>query len=313
MSGFTFRDYASDAPPLKVPGASYHGRVPRLHESLLCPVCHSRLRSGRADRSEAGFSDGARRLLLCEQGHHFDAAKQGYFNLLTGKGTAFEADSAAMIHARSDFLAAGHYRPLAEAVVSAAQLDTARPARILDAGAGTGYYLHALLEQNPAAEAIAMDISKFALRRAARTLPDALCLVWDIWRTLPLAAGCVDVLLNIFAPRNPQEFARVVAGGGILVSVTPLPRHLREIADLAGLLEVPAGKGRDVAEGLADSFTELSSTVVEYTMNLSATDIADVAAMGPAGHHHARLDPATIPAQTAVTASFTVQTFRRTP
>ncbi|MFP3468351.1 SAM-dependent methyltransferase, partial [Leifsonia sp. SIMBA_070] len=51
--------------------------------------------------------------LACGRGHRFDAARQGYFNLLTGAGTKFSADTAEMVQARVDFLGAGHYLPMA--------------------------------------------------------------------------------------------------------------------------------------------------------------------------------------------------------
>ena len=108
---------------------------------LLCPVCRNSLRSG---------GDGAR-TLVCGAGHSFDAAKQGYFNFLVGKGTAFEADTAQMVAARFDFLSAGHYQPLADAVAELAAPALAgvregRPA-VLDAGTGTGHYLRTLLDR----------------------------------------------------------------------------------------------------------------------------------------------------------------------
>ena len=46
--------------------------------------------------------------LQCPAGHSFDAAKQGYYNFLTGKGTAFTADSAAMAASRAACLDSGH-------------------------------------------------------------------------------------------------------------------------------------------------------------------------------------------------------------
>ncbi len=108
---------------------------------LLCPVCRNSLRPG----------DGGTRTLECGAGHHFDAAKQGYFNFLVGKGTVFEADTADMVAARFDFLSAGHYQPLADAVAELAApalLSTPgkRPA-VLDAGTGTGHYLRAVLDR----------------------------------------------------------------------------------------------------------------------------------------------------------------------
>lgn len=212
--------------------------------------------------------DGAARLLRCGRGHRFDAARQGYFNLLTGRGTAFEADTAGMVQARIDFLERGHFQPLADTVCAAAnEFAIDRPV-VLDAGAGTGYYLDAVQDRVSASAAVALDISKFALRRAARLLPGVLCLVWDVWRPLPVAEGSVDLLLNVFAPRNPTEFARVCRDGGILLVVTPLPHHLREIAEAAGLLDIRPGKDDDVAASMADSFEVVETTVLEFTMTL---------------------------------------------
>ena len=73
--------------------------------------------------------------------------------------------------------------------------DTGTPV-VVDAGAGTGYYLHEVTTRlspqgsgSTAPAAVAFDISKFALRRAARLNPDAAVFVWDVWRPLPLAAA----------------------------------------------------------------------------------------------------------------------------
>ncbi|MHA7293953.1 putative RNA methyltransferase [Arthrobacter sp. HLT1-21] len=281
--------------------------MPRLPEDLLrCPVC-----AGQLELSEAG------RTLACAAGHRFDAAKQGYFNLLTGRGTAFQPDTAVMVQARSDFLGAGHYRPLQTAVADLAQRHAPHPRVILDAGAGTGYYLAELHRRHPGAAVVALDISKFALRRAAGTLDAGVCLVWDVWRTLPVRDAAVDMMINIFAPRNPEEFHRVLTPGGVLLVVTPLPGHLAEIADDAGLLAVRPDKAEGVAITLAGLFEEVEMATVDTTVQLSPTDIYNVALMGPAGHHLAAPDLvaglAGFPERTATSARFTVQVFRRPP
>ena len=54
-------------------------------------------------------------VLRCNAGHAFDVARQGYVNLL-GAAAPGSADTAGMVQARAEFLAAGHYRPFAEAV-----------------------------------------------------------------------------------------------------------------------------------------------------------------------------------------------------
>lgn len=280
--------------------------------ALLCPVCRDRL----------GVSDAGARSLVCPAGHNFDAAKQGYFNFLVGKGTVFEADTADMVAARFDFLSAGHYQALADAVaeLAAAALDGAaadKPGTVLDAGTGTGHYLRALLDRmvlNTApVEAIGLDISKYALRRAARLNPDALNIVGDVWQPLPVSDDAVDVVTVVFAPRNAAEFARVLRPGGRLVVVTPRPGHLGEVAGLAGLLGIDPAKDERLAASLEGHFAALSADELDIPLSLTPDDVARLALMGPAGHHLDRgalkSRTAGLPPRTAVSARFRISVF----
>ena len=287
--------------------------LPVSAASLLCPVCRSRLSGGKA------------RTLECPAGHSFDAAKQGYFNFLVGKGTVFEADGADMVAARFEFLAAGHYRPLADAVAEVSALALAArqgaghgpAATVLDAGTGTGHYLRALLDRTlrdgtPAA-AIGLDISKFALRRAAKLNPEALNLVSDVWQPLPVADAAVDVVTVVFAPRNAAEFARVLRPGGRLVVVTPRPGHLAEVAARTGMLGIEPAKDERLAASLARHFTVLSGQDLDVPLALSPADVARLALMGPAGHHLDRgalsALAAGLPPVTDVSARFRISVF----
>lgn len=276
----------------------------------LCPVCRETL------VFTAG-PEGGRAALRCRNGHHFDAAKQGYFNFLVGKGTVFEADAAAMVAARHDFLASGRYDPLADAVTEALS-----PALlgdlplILDAGTGTGHYLRRVLDtaaRTRRIRAVAMDISKFAVRRAARLNPEALNLVADIWQPLPVPDHSLDAIMVVFAPRNAAEFARALRTGGLLVVVTPRPGHLAEIAAATGMLEIEQGKEERLAGQLAAGFEKVGHQDLDLSMDLAPGEVANLAFMGPAGHH---LDlpalVASLPAHrtTPVTAHFRITTFQ---
>lgn len=285
---------------------------------LACPLCRGGFLPGAA---EGGG-------LACDAGHSFDAAKQGYINLLTGKGTVFESDSADMVAARHDFLSAGHYRPLAVAVAEFATDALTGPASgaagaateasseagpaILDAGTGTGHYLRAVLDRVPAA-AVGLDISKFALRRAARLNPGAANLVADIWQPLPVRDAAVDVVMVVFAPRNAAEFARVLRPGGRLIVVTPRPGHLTEVAGTTGMLGIGPAKEERLAAGLAGHFTALPGRAVDIALDLTPDDVVKLALMGPAGHHldRASLEEtrARLASRTAVTARFRISVF----
>lgn len=287
--------------------------------SLLCPVCRSSLAPGGPHR----------RSLVCPAGHSFDAAKQGYFNFLVGKGTVFEADTADMVAARFEFLAARHYLPLAEAMAELAAPALTAPrhtgkaaaAAVLDAGTGTGHYLRTLLDRTapqggagrPVA-AIGLDISKFALRRAAKLNPEAVNLVSDVWQPLPVADAAVDVVTVVFAPRNAPEFARVLRPGGLLVVVTPRPGHLAEIAGQTGMLGIEPAKDERLAASLEGHFSALTGRDLDLDLALSPADVARLALMGPAGHHLDRAAlhslAAALPPLTAVSARFRISVFQ---
>ncbi|PPB49964.1 hypothetical protein C4K88_04555 [Arthrobacter pityocampae] len=276
--------------------------MPALPQPLLtCPVCALALQ-------DVG------RTLACERGHRFDAARQGYVNLLTGRGSPFEGDTAAMVEAREAFLGSGHYAPLRAAVVGAALRGAGAPAVALDAGAGTGYYLEGLAAAVPGVFPVALDISKTALRRAARRLPGGVSIVWDVWRPLPVADASVDVLLNVFAPRNAGEFVRVLAPGGRLVVVTPRPGHLAGLEEVGPLLSVPDQKADDVRAAFDGALVETGREDLDYTMSLPRDLARSALVMGPAAHH-ARADGATPStgrqAPLEVTARFTVQVLAR--
>jgi 23S rRNA (guanine745-N1)-methyltransferase len=270
--------------------------------ALRCPVCQGTLQ----------LREGRQQTLACEDGHLFDAAKQGYFNLLTGKGTVFEADSADMVAARYRFLDAGHYSGLAQAVAEAAAGPLQRPgALVLDAGTGTGHYLQAVLQRTQAT-GIAVDISKFALRRAARLNPEAANLVWDIWRPLPMADNTADVVTVVFAPRNPAEFARVLRPGGSLIVVTPRPGHLAEIAARTGMLGIEEGKEERLMDSMRDHFVSGTSQSLDLPLTLTGSEVADLAYMGPAGHHLQREELeklATVEGAVTATAKFRISEF----
>lgn len=285
---------------------------PASAASLLCPVC----------RNSLGFSDGGRRTLACAAGHSFDAARQGYFNFLVGKGTVFEADAADMVAARFDFLSAGHYEPLAaavaELVVSAlASRSTAGPATVLDAGTGTGHYLKAVLDRalldGVPVEAIGLDISKFALRRAAKLNPGAVNIAGDVWQPLPVADDAADAVTVVFAPRNAAEFARVLRPGGRLIVVTPRPGHLAEIAGQTGMLGIEPAKDERLTASLEGHFTPVTARDLDLQLSLTPGDAARLALMGPAGHHLDRGALASLtaglPPVSSVSARFRISVF----
>lgn len=185
-----------------------------------CPVCGQAL-----SRDESGY--------LCPSGHRYDLARQGYVHLLPANRmhSRLPGDDAKMVEARADFLSKGYYAPLLDALCAAAakSLSGVPAPAVLDCGCGEGYYTQGIYEtlrdagEQPRIAGI--DISKFALRRAARRCPEGEFAVASAYR-LPVANDSCDLLLDVFAPLSAEEFGRVLRPGGTFVYVVPSARHL---------------------------------------------------------------------------------------
>jgi 23S rRNA (guanine745-N1)-methyltransferase len=156
---------------------------------------------------------------------------------------------------------------------------------ILDAGVGTGYYLARLLDAWPTAAGLGLDVSKPALRRAARAHPRAGAALADLWRPLPLVGDSAALVLNVFAPRNGPEFRRVLRPDGALLVVTPAAGHLRELIDAYGLIHVDPDKAERVSGSLGAHFTAAGTTTHERRLRLTGDEVRTLVGMTPSAHH----------------------------
>ncbi|GAB6261688.1 23S rRNA (guanine(745)-N(1))-methyltransferase [Photobacterium sp. R1] len=186
-----------------------------------CPLCHQPL-------------EHRENYWRCQQNHQFDQAKEGYVNLMPvhHKSSKNPGDNKEMMQARRAFLEAGHYAPMKDKVV--ALLHRYAPAnshRLLDIGCGEGYYtsaFRALSDQHPALTVHGLDISKVAVRYAAKRYKDCHSCVASSHR-LPFADNSLDAMVRIYAPCKADEITRTLKPGGILLTVTPAARHLHQL------------------------------------------------------------------------------------
>ena len=192
----------------------------------ICPICQSPLIQHQPSK---GY--------YCKNKHHFDLAKEGYLNLLPvqHKKSKEPGDSRAMMRSRRNFLETGFYQPLAQAI--AATIDKHRskdsPMNILDMGCGEGYYcrqIEALTIDNKELKLHGIDIAKNAIFAAAKKQPNARFIVASSKR-MPYANAYFDLLTRIYAPSNDAEVERLLKPKGLLLLVTPGPRHLWQIKE----------------------------------------------------------------------------------
>jgi 23S rRNA (guanine745-N1)-methyltransferase len=248
------------------------GAIPYLR----CPVCRLSLdRAGRA--------------LRCPRGHSFDLARQGYADLSAGR-LPHVGDTAEMVADRAAFLAAGHYdfiaAALAHAVEEAIKGEKGEGGElIVDAGTGTGHYLSRVLDAAGEAVGLGLDVSKPALRRAARAHRNAGAVLADLWRPLPIRDRAAAVVLDVFAPRNGVEFRRVLRPDGVLLVVTPAAEHLREVVAAHGLLRVAPDKAARVRESLGGHFAAGPVTALRRELTLTAAEARTLIGMTPSARH----------------------------
>ena len=262
-----------------------------MEATLLCPVCGEPL--SRTART-----------YTCPRGHSYDISRFGYVNLLSGKPPAV-GDNREMIAARARTLDRGIYAPLREALAEAAVCR----GLLLDCGCGEGYYTEAMA--TGAAATVGIDISKDALRAAARRLPSATLAVASAYH-LPLADGAVDCLSCIFAPQATEEYHRVLANGATLVLAIPGARHLFEMKTI--LYDTPYEN--EVAPYDLPGFSLTGERTVGFRFTLRGADaIGDLFMMTPYYYRTPKGGRERLAATDTLsaTAEFHVLTYRKEP
>ncbi|GGW46666.1 MULTISPECIES: putative RNA methyltransferase [Halomonadaceae] len=222
----------------------------------------------------------------CAARHAFDVARQGYVNLLPvqQKRSTDPGDSKPMVAARQRFLAAGHYRPIAESVSEILQRHAhgQEAYHCLDAGCGEGYYLRELAGRWPAEQSLALmglDISKWAVLAAARQGAETCRWVVGSNAQLPVQSATLDSVLCLFGFPVHAEFARVLKPGGQLLQVEAGPEHLRELREVIYLTLKPA---REKSPEMPAGFVAHSAHELRYVVTLKgAESIGDLLAMTP--------------------------------
>lgn len=242
---------------------------------LACPLCGTHFTQQQAT-------------LVCASSHAFDIAREGYVNLLRKK---LLGDTKEMLLARRRFFEQGYYQPVSDTIndlvlsFSVSSPQSASPLTILDAGCGEGYYLGRLHSHLVAGGlrpfSVGIDISKEAIRLAAKRYTESRFLVANLKERLVLLDHTIQVMLNVFAPRNTEEYARVLAPGALLLVVIPGPGHLHQLRSTLHLLDIEESKQQHVIEQFSARFSLLTTHSLSYTLRLRQPEIAWLVMMTP--------------------------------
>lgn len=239
---------------------------------LTCPICNNSLEH-----------DGSS--LKCSKAHAFDISSEGYVNLSRKK---LPGDAKEMLIARREFLEQGHYQPLSDLINDLVYTHmplSSPPPAILDAGCGEGYYIgrlqQSLLAHDYPAQCIGLDISKDAIRMAAKRYKQACFVVANIKERLVFVDAAMQVVLNIFAPRNPAEFARVLVPGALLLVIIPGSDHLQQLRSVLHLLNIEEDKEQKVIAQFAPFFDFITSSPLSYPLQFRHKEILQAVMMTP--------------------------------
>jgi len=231
---------------------------------------------------------------FCLKGHSFDRAKEGYVNLLlqSGKHSKIPGDNQQMVQARRAFLEKGYYAPLADALAQKMASDLPQKGvSVLDAGCGEGYYTDKVWQALKVPQMIGVDISKFALRAAAKKNKAITYGVGSIFH-LPIEDRAADAVMTLFAPYCGEEFCRVLKTGGRLYRVIPDRDHLWELK--SAVYDRPYEN--EVQDFTLEGFRFLEAVSVRTMLQLDgSTDIKNLFGMTPyayktSAENAARLD-----------------------
>ncbi len=227
---------------------------------------------------------------LCNQGHAYDIARQGYVNLLPvqHKRTKHPGDSKAMVLARARFLNTGIYEQIADtlAEITYSQLSEDQDSCLMDAGCGEGYYLDYVFQYlkkrnySGAASFVGMDISKEAIHEAAKRNKQISWIVGTN-RQPAIEAGSVNIILCVFGFHSFEGFNKILKPGGRLILVEPGADHLIELRETI-YSSIKQTGFQDLSQFEAMNFSLRHSQALQFkTGDINNKQINDLLLMTP--------------------------------
>jgi len=225
----------------------------------------------------------------CASGHSYDIAKQGYINLLPvqHKKSKDPGDSKAMVQARTNFLNAGFYHPVADNLseIILNNLGNNENLCVLDAGCGEGYYLNKLInaakslndDRNIAFAGI--DISKPAIVTASKRTHLANWVVGTNSQP-PFLSQSVDLIFCVFGFHSFSGFKTILKPGGKVILVEPGNRHLQELREI--IYSEPSADKSESKSVSDNDYTLVDTQTLEFKINLNSNQqILDLLTMTP--------------------------------
>lgn len=117
---------------------------------------------------------------------------------------------------------------------------------------------------------------------------------------MPVRSNAIELVLNVFAPRNVAEISRIVVPYGAFLVATPNPPHLQPLVSEFGMIGVQENKRERLAGSLRPFLVAEQGRDVEFDLALSRAEAWALIIMGPSAHHIGRAELESRLAETAV-------------
>lgn len=159
-----------------------------------------------------------------------------------------------------------------------------RPACVVDAGCGEGFYAEYLCKRlrdsQVKSQIMAFDISADAIKIAAGSHSPIKWMVADI-TNIPIREGAVDCILDIFTPANYGEFHRILADDGIVIKTIAGNGHLKQLRQAAPHLRNKKYDNGEVLRYFLEHFQLIERKKVSHTMAIDEKSLEDLIYMTP--------------------------------
>lgn len=218
--------------------------------------------------------------LTCAAGHHFDQAKGGCWNITQpqDKKSLNPGDNPNAVLARHRWLERGHATGLIESLKLWIP-DSIPNMRVLDLGCGDGTFGPSLFP-DCAESYCGIDLSKPAIKLAAKRWPEATWALANADRGIPAVDASVDCVMSLFGRRPVAEIGRVLSPHGVCIVAVPGEDDLIELREQVQ----KEGRRRSRVEAIVDEMKEHGLTCVEQKqwrtqVEVTPDEIADALAM----------------------------------
>ncbi len=220
--------------------------------------------------------------MRCASGHSFDQAREGYWNLTQpqDKKSANPGDSDDAVVARHRWLKRGHAFGLVEALQEWTSVENKSSQNsILDLGCGEGSFGPALFPEN-ASSYCGIDLSRRAIKLAARNWPEATWVLANADRGLPVADASVHRVVSLFGRRPVSEISRVLSVDGSCIVAIPGEEDLIQLREQVQQVGRRRSRWELVVEEMNAVGLELSTHKKWIQeVSLDSEEIADALAM----------------------------------